>query len=480
MRNRTIFGIFLVLTLSLSSAFFAPVLGQGSTTDTDAVVASPAVPSPIERLFTARLNGASEVPVNASAGTGYGRVVLNAAENQITASFYWNNLGSGTVAGHIHGPAAPGVNAPVLFNLMPTTGQTNGATEDRTFAVTPTDVANLRAGLFYFNIHTTVFGGGEIRGQILANRPHDDFDVDARTDYGVERNIGGSSGQKRFSIRFNDGTNTERSWGLNGDITAIGDYDGDGKSDYAVFRQSNGIFYIIKSNDNTVQTIPFGRSGDQVLIADYTNDGKDDVAITRPGAAAGAPIQFWYFASSGPFAGRQVEVLWGNTGTTLANTDLPVAGDYNGDGKADFTVVRAVGGQAVFYTRLGSDGAVSPGPDRQNAFGLSSDQVVPGDYDGDGKTDLAVTRNQSNQFVWYYQPSTGGPYQQQAWGTPSTDLQVQGDYDGDGRTDFAVWRQPASGPPAFYVLGTTSGSIYVPWGNSATDVPIAVDNTFGT
>lgn len=473
MRKRTIFGIFLILTLSLSSAFFAPVLGQESTTDTGTVVAAPAVPSPIERLFTARLNGASEVPVNASAGTGYGRVVLNAAENSITASFYWNNLGSGTVAGHIHGPAAPGVNAPILFNMTLTTGLTNGSREDQTFPVTPTDVANLRAGLFYFNIHTTNFGGGEIRGQILANRPHDDFDVDARSDYGIERNVGGSNGQKVFSIRFNDGTNTERSWGLNGDVSAIGDYDGDGKADYAVFRQSNGIFYIIKSSDNTVQTIRFGQSGDKILIADYTADGKDDVAITRTSLNSGTPIQFWYFASSGPFAGRQVEVDWGITG------DTPVSGDYNGDGKADFTVERGVSGQAVFFTRLGSDGAASPGPDRQTAFGLSTDTFVPGDYDGDGKTDIAVTRNQANQFVWYYIPSTtGGPYQQQAWGTPSTDVQVQGDYDGDGRTDFAVWRQPASGPAAFYVLGTSSGSIYVPWGNSLTDAALAVDNTF--
>ena len=478
MRKRTIFGIFLILTLSLSSAFFAPVLGQESTTDTGTVVAAPAVPSPIERLFTARLNGASEVPVNASAGTGYGRVVLNAAENSITASFYWNNLGSGTVAGHIHGPAAPGVNAPILFNMTPPTGLTNCSREDQTFAVTPADVADLRAGQFYFNIHSSTLPNGEIRGQILANRPHADFDLDARSDYGLERNVGGSNGQKVFTIRFNDGTNTERSWGLNGDTTAIGDYDGDGKTDYAVFRQSNGIFYIIKSSDNTVQTIRFGQSGDKILIADYTGDGKDDVAITRPGANAGDPIQFWYFASSGPFAGRQVEQLWGITGTTLANTDNPVSGDYNGDGKADFTVVRAVGGQSVFYTRLGSDGAASPGPDRQTAFGLSTDQIVPGDYDGDGKTDIAVTRNQANQFVWYYIPSTGGPYQQVAWGTPSTDVQVQGDYDGDGRTDFAVWRQPASGPAAFYVLGTSSGSIFVPWGNSLTDAALAVDNTF--
>ncbi len=260
------------------------------------------MPSPIERLFTARLNGASQVPSNASVGTGYGRVVLNAAENQ---------------------------------------------------------------------------------------------------------------------IRFNDGTSTERSWGLGGDVTAIGDYDGDGKTDYAVFRQSNGIFYIIKSSDNTVQTIPFGQSGDKILIADYTGDGKDDVAITRASQTAGVPLQFWYFASSGPFAGRQVEQLWGITG------DTPVSGDYNGDGKADFTVERGVSGQAVFYTRLGSDGAVSPGPDRQTAFGLSTDTFVPGDYDGDGKTDIAVTRNQANQIVWYYQPSTGGPYQQQAWGTFSTDSQEQ-------------------------------------------------------
>ena len=72
-------------------------------------------------------------------------------------------LSSAQTAAHIHGPAHVGVNAPVLFNLG------SGAVSNATFAVTPAQVAQLKAGLFYFNVHTQNFPNGEIRGQILPN-----------------------------------------------------------------------------------------------------------------------------------------------------------------------------------------------------------------------------------------------------------------------------------------------------------------------
>jgi Cu/Zn superoxide dismutase len=121
--------------------------------------------------FTANLSSAQEVPPNASTATGFGRVTLNDAETSITASVYYSGLGTNVTAGHIHGPAAIGVNGPVIFNLNPTTGVTSGQVVNFTAAVTPTQVADLKAGLWYFNIHTTGFGGGEIRGQLAVDSP---------------------------------------------------------------------------------------------------------------------------------------------------------------------------------------------------------------------------------------------------------------------------------------------------------------------
>jgi hypothetical protein len=90
--------------------------------------------------------------------------MLNAAENQITVNLRLFNLSSAQTQARIHGPAPVGQNGPVLFNLP-----LGPFVEGQTFAVTPAQAAQLKAGLFYFKIHTANFPNGEIRGQILPN-----------------------------------------------------------------------------------------------------------------------------------------------------------------------------------------------------------------------------------------------------------------------------------------------------------------------
>jgi hypothetical protein len=117
--------------------------------------------------FVANLTGSQEVPANASAATGFATVVLNAAQNQITVNVSFSGLSAPATAGHIHGPAAPGSNAPVLFPFAGVPNATSGNIPEQTFAITPTQVAQLFGGLFYVNIHSSNFPGGEIRGQLV-------------------------------------------------------------------------------------------------------------------------------------------------------------------------------------------------------------------------------------------------------------------------------------------------------------------------
>jgi hypothetical protein len=123
--------------------------------------------------FTATLTGTQEVPPNASTATGTASVTLDAAETTITVSVVFSGLdGAGTVAAHIHGPAAPGVNGPVVitFPSFPL-GVTSGAYSN-SLAITAAQVTDLRAGLYYVNIHSTPnFLGGEIRGQLTEVLP---------------------------------------------------------------------------------------------------------------------------------------------------------------------------------------------------------------------------------------------------------------------------------------------------------------------
>jgi hypothetical protein len=98
--------------------------------------------------------------------------------------------------------------------------------------------------------------------------------------------------------------------------------------------------------------------------------------------------------------------------------------------------------------------------------GLSSDVLAPGDYDGDGATDVAVFRPFS--ATWYVRKSSDNSAAAFQWGLGS-DVPTPGDYDGDRKTDVAVFR-PSNA--VWYVWNsgnnTTSSS---QWG-AGSDIPI--------
>lgn len=133
-----------------------------------------ATPVRAQTTYVCTLNGASEVPSNASAATGSATVILNAAQTQLSISCSFQNLVGTYTASHIHAPAAPGFNAGVRFGFVGapagwvfSNGNHDGVlTNFIATGVTATDVANLANGLAYINVHSTTFPGGEIRGQL--------------------------------------------------------------------------------------------------------------------------------------------------------------------------------------------------------------------------------------------------------------------------------------------------------------------------
>src|SRR5512139_966046 len=70
-----------------------------------------------QSTFQALLSGLGESPPNASPASGFGTVVLNATQTQITVDESWSGLTAPATASHIHGPGGAGTNAPVLFPL---------------------------------------------------------------------------------------------------------------------------------------------------------------------------------------------------------------------------------------------------------------------------------------------------------------------------------------------------------------------------
>lgn len=153
------------LPVTLSNAV-GGVLGNPSTATVTILDNDNAgAPSVARKQFVAVLTGASEVPSTANAVKGNGGVVkLSTDETTASVSLFFSGLTGNETGAHIHGPAAAGTNANILFPL-PLGNPINN------FQISPAaqQVADLKAGLHYMNVHSTGFPDGEIRGQLLWN-----------------------------------------------------------------------------------------------------------------------------------------------------------------------------------------------------------------------------------------------------------------------------------------------------------------------
>jgi hypothetical protein len=116
--------------------------------------------------FEIALTGQKEVPPNATSATGIMIGTYDNATNTLSFSVTFNGMTGTTTAAHFHGPAAPGVNAGVQIPLVGFPAPVTSGTYSNSYVLTPLQESQLLSGLWYLNIHTTVWPGGEIRGQL--------------------------------------------------------------------------------------------------------------------------------------------------------------------------------------------------------------------------------------------------------------------------------------------------------------------------
>jgi hypothetical protein len=170
----------------------------------------------------------------------------------------------------------------------------------------------------------------------------------------------------------------------------------------------------------------------------------------------------WYFDSNG-------DRIWSTGDTTGwfgATGDLPVAGDWDGNGKDEVAVFRNGG----WYFDADGCGYWCTG-DTTGWFGTSGDRPVAGDWDGNGKDEIAVFRNGG----WYFDANGDGYWSAgdtTGWFGTTGDLPAAGDWDGNGKDEIAVFRNGGwyfdTNGDRYWSTGDTTG-----WFGATGDKPVA-------
>jgi hypothetical protein len=209
-------------------------------------------------------------------------------------------------------------------------------------------------------------------------------------------------------------------FGATSDIPVPGDYNGDGRTDAAIFRPSTGLWYGPGTGlPQIVIQMNLGQAGDIPIPGDYDGDGKTDAAIYRPSTGLFFAVQSGGGTKSSTFG---------------APGDTPVPRDYDGDGKTDFAIYRqnaTAQGLSLWYSPLSGGGVY------QIYFGAPGDKPVPGDYDGDRKAEAVIFREATG--LWYGPKSGGGLLQLTLGG--SGDVPVPGYYDNNLSMDPAIYHK---------------------------------------
>ncbi|WP_317620332.1 M23 family metallopeptidase [Streptomyces sp. CBMA156] len=185
-----------------------------------------------------------------------------------------------------------------------------------------------------------------------------------------------------------------------------------------VYRSAEALFAVADHGGGVAGSTMFGNPGDVPLVGDWNGDGKDTFGVYRPSEG-------WFYLSNDN-ASVAVSAGFGNPG------DVPLVGDWNGDGRDTIGIYRPSTQDFVW-----TDDNVNVV--RTQQMGSAGDVPVVGDWNGDGRDTIGVYRPAEGMF--YLTDSGAGASVDHAvpFGN-HYENPIVGDWDGDGRDEVGVYR----------------------------------------
>ena len=300
--------------------------------------------------FTSSLDATQALPSPASNAVGTGTVLLNTSETQVTVTLFFTPLTGSQLSAAIHGPAMSGSTGPIVFALP-------FGNFSQNFTVTSQQAADLKAGLWYFEIRSGAYPSGEIRGQITA---------------AVGKQIPFPSSNGMLDATFGSNGTLSTAVGAGNDIAQAVAIQADGKilvAGYA-FNGAKNDFAVVRYNPNGTLDTTFNGIGIVTTAVGASNDEAFGMAVQSDGKI---------ILAGQSFNGVDTDIAF-----VRYNTDGTLDNSFNGDGRAIVAV--GVGTDLVRSVAVQSDGKIVAAG---NAFNGTNSDIAVVRLDGNGLLDAA-------------------------------------------------------------------------------------------